>query len=341
MSEVLAHWRATYAPGEWIVLSGPTSLVVLQPFATEWSALINTLWEEVLSSATIVDLAERLARHGLDEMPSFGAFFWTSDGMRSLVRGAVMVVDVATGQVVADGRGVQTWTEVGLGGVERIRVELPTAEEGGQMELPLVVGAVRASMVTLDAHPTHDLRSPQVAVAWPDPVTWSDPAGLTENGDTELMHPPLDAESDPELATARTWPETAPVQVPTAEPEPAPTRVPGIAMSDGRTVELAQPVRIGRAPSADVGGSVGHLLLVVSSPNQDISRTHLQIGLQNGEVVATDLHSTNGTLLQRPGSTGQPEQLDPGTAVAVPIGSRLDLGDGVSVVIEPSSSPPT
>ena len=87
LSTALGRWRATYTPGEWVVLSGPTSLVVLEPPTHEWAALINTLWDEVVASSPSVDLASRLAKFNLDELPSFGAFFWTEDGMRSLVRG--------------------------------------------------------------------------------------------------------------------------------------------------------------------------------------------------------------------------------------------------------------
>ena len=83
--------------------------------------------------------------------PSFGAFFWTEDGMRSLVRGQVSVIDLATGKVVADGKGIQTWSEVGLAGVEHIRVVVPYDGDATLLELPLVVGAVRASSVVLDA----------------------------------------------------------------------------------------------------------------------------------------------------------------------------------------------
>ena len=33
MSQTFGAWRATYIPGSWVVLTGPSSLVVMQPAA--------------------------------------------------------------------------------------------------------------------------------------------------------------------------------------------------------------------------------------------------------------------------------------------------------------------
>jgi hypothetical protein len=143
------------------VLSGPTSVVVLEPPTHERAALTNTLWEEVVASSSIVDLADRLASFKIDALPSFGAFFWTAEGMRSLVRGQVSVIDLATGKEVANGAGIQTWSEVGLAGVSHIRVDTPYEGDVTLLELPLVVGAVRASSVVLDASEQAQVDSPQ------------------------------------------------------------------------------------------------------------------------------------------------------------------------------------
>ncbi len=161
MTAALGRWRATYTPGEWVVLSGPTSLVVLEPPSREWAALINTLWDQVVASSSITDLASLLATFKMDQLPTFGAFFWTADGMRSLVRGQISVIDLATGKVVADGNGIQTWSEVGLAGVEQVRVDLAHEGDITLLELPLVVGAVRASSVVLDASEGVQVSSPQ------------------------------------------------------------------------------------------------------------------------------------------------------------------------------------
>jgi len=161
MSAPLSAWRTTYTAGDWIVLSGPTSVVVLQPGDGTSSELVTTLWTEVLASSSITDLATQLAVHGIDETPSFAAFFWTADGMRSLVRGIVSVMDLTDGRIIADGAGVQTWSEVGLGDVKQVRVDMQAAGAQDPTELPLVVGAVRASSIVLDARPESRVSSPQ------------------------------------------------------------------------------------------------------------------------------------------------------------------------------------
>ena len=422
MAAVLGRWRATYTPGDWVVLSGPTSLVLLEPPTHEWAPLINTLWDQVVASSSITELAARLASFKIDELPSFGAFFWTPDGMRSLVRGRISVIDLATGKLVADGEGIQTWTEVGLAGVSHIRVDTPYDGDATLLELPLVVGAVRASSVVLDASEREQVRSPQgqpmladapgpalsteplphviaapsteapqqpapeaVAAATPTDQTAelsSEEIAALQRADTELMPSPFDEpESEaepgvqaPEAPLAR-HPASHALAGPTSGPSPAdslldsailavlcrqghanppssmscrvcgsplasrpPQFVPGpviavLRASDGSTAELDRPVLIGRAPSADRSDSRARRLMTVPSPNHDISRTHLEVAAENWQIVVTDLNSTNGTVLVRPGAVDR-QQLAPGEPVTVQLGSVMELGDGVSVLID-------
>ena len=161
MIAVVGQWRATYTPGDWLVLSGPTSLVLLEPPTPEWSNLVNTIWDAVVASSSLPDLADRLATFGIDRLPSFAAFFWTAEGMRSLVRGDVTVVDLASGDVVARGEGIQTWTEIGLGDVRQVRVDTPLSGDQTLLALPLVVGAAGVSSLTLDATEEAVVLSPQ------------------------------------------------------------------------------------------------------------------------------------------------------------------------------------
>jgi hypothetical protein len=397
MTAALGHWRATYTPGDWVVLSGPTSLVVLEPPSHEWASLINTLWEEIVASSSITDLAARLAHFKIDDLPSLAAFFWTEDGMRSLIRGDISVIDLATGKVVADGEGIQTWSEVGLAGVDHIRVDLPFEGDATLLELPLVVGAVRASSVTLDASELAQVSSPQaepeLEAATPAERTAelsaSEIAALA-NAETELMAPPFPVESGadpqagaPQQLEAAVVPQlgasdalVARAMEPNSEDSPADVdpqdsailavicanghvsppsatscRVCGgpvgtqgpqfvaypvlavLRGSDGSSAELDRPVLIGRAPSTDRSDSRAPRLMTVPSPNHDISRTHLEVAPDGWQIVATDLNSTNGTILVRPGGVDR-QQLAAGEPVPVQVGSVVELGDGVSVLID-------
>lgn len=102
----------------------------------------------------------------------------------------------------------------------------------------------------------------------------------------------------------------------------------------GSVVEVDRNVLIGRAPSANrVGRDQLPKLMTVPSPSHDISRTHVQVHPDEWDIIVTDLHSTNGTTLIHPGGDDR-ERLVPGEPVSVQIGSVLDLGDGVTVLVD-------
>jgi hypothetical protein len=555
MTVPVGHWRATYVPGAEIVLSGPTSLVLVQLPASDQAAMITALWEEVVGSSSMADLAGRLATFKIDKLPSFGALFWTDAGMRSLVRGGVTITDLSTGRVVADGAGIQTWTEVGLGALNRCMISARGNRADAVVGLPLVVGAVRASSVILDATQQALVYSPQLAPVEvrepapfeevaaagvaaqahsPEPVAealsaaspeaeplpvqaseeprravamaappfapqgsgagshdapwgfWSDnpdveadspepmPAPMAtasppvpattaerhmveqptaemgmveqpaaepdddhptaempavdvesaaspgsgdqpgaqgepaagaasfedelEYADTQLMPAPFDAfdpqpfDDAPPAFPQPPVPEpvvpspppipppppaTAPTpSMPTFAPSPAFAPAPSDPMimavecpyghsnppeagtcrvcgtpiqpqaprlvgrpvlavlfaSDGSTAELDRAVLIGRAPDPGRSSFKDPRLLTVQSPGHDISRTHVQVAPDGWQIVVTDLQSTNGTTLIRPGGYDQ-QRLTPGEPVPVQLGSVLELGDGVSVTI--------
>ncbi|MGI3782542.1 MAG: FHA domain-containing protein, partial [Janthinobacterium lividum] len=193
-----------------------------------WSDLVETLWDEVVAAESIADVAARLAWYRIDSMPSFAAFFWGADGMRSLVRGAVKVVDADSGDVVATGEGVQTWVETGLGDLRQVRVELPAERPDGVFPLPLVVGAVGVSAVFLDATDESVLSSPQQA----DPVapeTSEEPTPEPTVQPEQVPEPPEPPEpmalevAEPTSRTEHELADTRMVSMPEllAEPDPA------------------------------------------------------------------------------------------------------------------------
>lgn len=74
------------------------------------------------------------------------------------------------------------------------------------------------------------------------------------------------------------------------------------------------------------------LLVMVESPNAEISRSHLELRLESRSLLAVDLNSTNGSVLLRQGA--DPVRLHPGEPSLLVAGDRVDLGDGVVLSFE-------
>lgn len=436
MSSTVAGWRASYVPGRWPVLMGPSSLVVVDPST---SADLTALWEKIVGSASMAELVGALATIGPDRSPDLVALFWSADGMRSLVRGNLRLLDPATAEVVADGAGMLTWREVGLADRDQIEIDLGSGPVGSR-GLPLVVGAVVAGALRVAAGESAAVISPQAislddadladelaerparsgrfapddSVAFEaDPIAagaiWppanrppvavpvlSPPSavppdadfplggGLTrrttpptaeedldlarhemETGDTELMTSASSASSADQASAvdlvgpSAAEPSGAPLvqaaiclaghpnpphadrcglcgaAVPPQTPQLVPRPVLGVLRSpDGTSMPIDRPVLIGRAPVLRDDLDEVPELMRVPSPGQDISRTHLLVSPDVWEIRLTDLHSTNGTVVLRPGPGVDRLQLQPGEPYAVAVGTVVELGDGVSVLVD-------
>jgi pSer/pThr/pTyr-binding forkhead associated (FHA) protein len=111
---------------------------------------------------------------------------------------------------------------------------------------------------------------------------------------------------------------------------PAPGR---LRVSTGQIVPLNRTVVLGRRPrSTRITGTDLPHLIAVESPQQDISRSHVELRVEGDSIIATDLNTTNGTVLLRSGS--DPVRLHPGEGTVVVPGDVLDLGDGITVAVE-------
>jgi hypothetical protein len=126
----------------------------------------------------------------------------------------------------------------------------------------------------------------------------------------------------------------APAEPPHPPLAPARPSAPGrLSLSDGKSVLLDRTVIIGRRPrSTRVAGTDLPHLVPVDSPQQDISRSHVEFRVEGDSIIVTDLHTTNGSLLVRTGAA--PTRLHPGEATVVVVGDAIDLGDGVIVTVE-------
>ena len=107
-----------------------------------------------------------------------------------------------------------------------------------------------------------------------------------------------------------------------------------LTLSSGAAVEVAGDVVVGRAPQPPRGGDPHIVALVaVPSPQHMVSRSHLMLTISGWSILAQDLGSSNGTVLARPGAT--PVLLGSGMPTPVFMGDLMDVGDGVTLRIDP------
>lgn len=106
-----------------------------------------------------------------------------------------------------------------------------------------------------------------------------------------------------------------------------------LAVSTGQSVELDRGVIVGRRPRTPrTQAAEMPRLVTVPSPQQDISRSHVEISLEGWHVLVADMATTNGTTLIRAGQA--PRRLHPSEPVLVTDGDLVDLGDGVTMTFE-------
>ncbi|MCL3863205.1 FHA domain-containing protein [Actinotalea sp. K2] len=137
------------------------------------------------------------------------------------------------------------------------------------------------------------------------------------------------------VALRRQLPDWAGDAVPGPLAVPAPRTPPPakLLLSSGLVVALNRPVLLGRAPQVSrVANRELPRLVTVASPNQDISRTHAEVRMDGEDVLVTDLRSTNGVLVLRPGKGAQ--RLHPGEPTVVEPHVIVDLGEGVTFMVE-------
>jgi hypothetical protein len=130
--------------------------------------------------------------------------------------------------------------------------------------------------------------------------------------------------------TARPAPQPGPAPVVEASAlpdpgdlaEPVPTWV--LAASTGERAVVAGSGLLGRKPVAQPGESFDQLL-TLADPTRSVSKTHLEFGVESGELWVLDRFSSNGTTLVAP--DGRRTVCEPGRRYRVARGSRIEVGD--------------
>lgn len=97
-----------------------------------------------------------------------------------------------------------------------------------------------------------------------------------------------------------------------------------ITLGTGESVELTRSGLLGRMPTPAEGEEFEHLI-VVTDPGRSVSKTHLELGVDNGEIWVADRNSGNGSIIREPGVV--PRRAQPGTRYPVVRGTRIDIGD--------------
>lgn len=104
-----------------------------------------------------------------------------------------------------------------------------------------------------------------------------------------------------------------------------------VRLVSGETVDLDRSVILGRRPQAS-RVSQGDIPRLVAVGGKEVSRSHLELRVEDWNVLAVELGSRNGTLLLRPGQP--PVRLMENSPVPVRSGDQFDLGEGIVVTTE-------
>ncbi len=357
-----------FATGDWYAVVGDHVSVMLP--ATE-RARVAALWELADSGASADAMLDALVAGGLSQLSSFAFVGWSEDVVRVIVRGvATATVTSDSGEQVISAAPGSTWNEQVLSGVTAGRVSLDGDADADHVLTPGLarVSALEFGETTASAsHAARDEPAPPAEQAPPalslveeprelepapelpveEPLSFGEPeADATPTGETPVAQADAAVDDSAVDWSDRDGQTTVSTPAPDFERPPIPGQeigpsvvsrpVASLVFSTGDVVAVDRTVLVGRAPEARQFASHDQPHVVtVASPNQEISSTHLELrpgaGADHGSAIATDLGSTNGTILVQPGLA--PEELRAGIAVSLIPGAVLDLGDGVTIQV--------
>ncbi|AZS44252.1 hypothetical protein BWL13_01839 [Microbacterium oleivorans] len=343
-------------------IAGDRFAILLGPSVAE--GVIARLWNAAATeTAVLEDVLSVLVAGGIHDLPDFAVAEFPDDEtqpVRVAVRGAAIVE--TSDRTRVSGADARTWIETALAGAVGIRLLLGTGRPGGDL-LPLGLGATRADELSWgrpfpagrepDAEVTPAAEGeeppgtlapvtvavptivPPVAAAPPTPPIRGEEIDVlqTISVDRSLFARPFDDDDELELPDFLREDESHDVpddRTLFGSRRSTPVRSYALRLPGGRTVPLDRPVVLGRGPRA--GKHPGARIEQVSSPHKEISGTHLEATLDGETLVVRDLDSTNGTIVRPP--SGAAALLRGGAASRVPLGTELDLGDGVTAVFD-------
>jgi hypothetical protein len=152
--------------------------------------------------------------------------------------------------------------------------------------------------------------------------------------ETRLTPPP--AVGSPAARRATASPFAAPDAAPRVPRTPQPAAPPAgaasnieLTLSSGEHLRVAGRGVIGRDPS-EAPGSYAHRITLADTEKL-LSRAHLEFGVEsNGQFWISDLHSTNGVVVERAGQA--PQRCLPGYRVVIQPGDRVVFGGRILTI---------
>ena len=97
-----------------------------------------------------------------------------------------------------------------------------------------------------------------------------------------------------------------------------------VTLATGESVVMSRSALVGRMPQPVEGEEFEHLI-VVHDPGRSVSKTHLELGVDQGQLWMKDRGSGNGSIVREPGFV--PRRAQPGTRYDIVRGTRIDMGD--------------
>ena len=260
--------------------------------------------EDALGKLAHVDVVERFA---IVEMLDAVA-----RSMHVAVRGQVSVGIEGTTATRLSGPGEATWITGEARGVSSLWLSLDEQKPEGEV-LPLGRGVVRATAIVADAVPE---------TLFPFP-TAADEAPVEELPE-QLPEQAPEQEEEPDL------PPTLRVDLDEwMNDEGNPRWI--LRLPDGNELDADGTIVIGRKSWEQEVDEHSIKHVSVPSPMKQISGTHLELALVDGELVARDLDSTNGTIVLTP--ERPPRLLHGGRTTSLQTGDILDLGESFRIVV--------
>lgn len=97
-----------------------------------------------------------------------------------------------------------------------------------------------------------------------------------------------------------------------------------VMLATGESVVMSRSALVGRMPLPGEDEDFEHLI-VVHDPGRSVSKTHLELGVDQGQLWMKDRGSGNGSIVREPGVV--PRRAQPGTRYDIVRGTRIDMGD--------------